>query len=561
MKYFLGVDVGTSSVRVGIFNENGEYLDHKTESINVYNFKPNFYEQSSNEIIEKIILCINFIVKKYNASSSIQSIGFDATCSLVVLDEKFESLCISPSGRNDVDIIMWMDHRAIKQADFINSTNYDGLKFVGGTISPEMDPPKILWLKQNMKETFNKAKHFFSLPDFLVWKFTNKDVRSVCSATCKWLFRSDYDVKKWDPEFWKKVGLDELINNNFDIIGSRVEKPLTFCDDLIISKDIASKASLNNNVKIGVSMIDAHAGGIGGICLTYGYLKAKNVMEVSASDILVLVSGTSSCFMASSVEPKFIEGVWGPYNEAMIPNMWLNEGGQSASGKLLDHLITTHPAYEQLMTRVNEASLDSYYDLLNNYIIDLAKSKSFDNISYLAKDVHVYPDFHGNRSPLSDPSMKGQITGLSFDVSLENLACMYIAAVQAIVYQTRHIIECMNSKGMKFKVISIIGGLIQNSTYCQMVCDVCNIPVLVQNKINTSVIFGSAILGASNCSDLQNSSFDHIMQAFSRSNSNALDCTMLNPNTSIKKFHDKKYAVYKQMIEDQLRYNNMMKDI
>jgi len=40
----------------------------------------------------------------------------------------------------------------------------------------------------------------------------------------------------------------------------------------------------------------------------------------------------------------FVNGVWGPYYSAMVPGFWLNEGGQSATGKLLDHVIDTHPA-------------------------------------------------------------------------------------------------------------------------------------------------------------------------------------------------------------------------
>lgn len=48
--------------------------------------------------------------------------------------------------------------------------------------------------------------------------------------------------------------------------------------------------------------------------------------------------------MAVSEKEIFIPGVWGPYYNAMFPNLWLSEGGQSATGKLLDHIIDTHPA-------------------------------------------------------------------------------------------------------------------------------------------------------------------------------------------------------------------------
>ncbi len=65
----------------------------------------------------------------------------------------------------------------------------------------------------------------------------------------------------------------------------------------------------------------------------------------TAGHQLALIAGTSSCHMAVSREARFIRGVWGPYFGAMIPGMWLNEGGQSATGALIDHVIENHAAY------------------------------------------------------------------------------------------------------------------------------------------------------------------------------------------------------------------------
>ena len=58
------------------------------------------------------------------------------------------STSILLAGKRDMNIIMWMDHRAAKQADKINATQHEVLKHVGGRISLEMQTPKLLWLKE-----------------------------------------------------------------------------------------------------------------------------------------------------------------------------------------------------------------------------------------------------------------------------------------------------------------------------------------------------------------------------------------------------------------------------
>lgn len=61
-----------------------------------------------------------------------------------------------------------------------------------------------------------------------------------------------------------------------------------------------------------------------------------------------MIGGTSTCHMFLNDREVFVDGVWGPYFGAMVPGMWLLEGGQSATGKLIDHVINTHPATKDL---------------------------------------------------------------------------------------------------------------------------------------------------------------------------------------------------------------------
>jgi ribulose kinase len=76
----------------------------------------------------------------------VKGIGFAATCSLVAVDAEGSPVTVSWSGDSRRNIIVWMDHRAVKQAERINSFNSPVLQYCGGGVSPEMEPPKVAFM-------------------------------------------------------------------------------------------------------------------------------------------------------------------------------------------------------------------------------------------------------------------------------------------------------------------------------------------------------------------------------------------------------------------------------
>lgn len=156
--YFIGVDVGTGSARAGVFDLNGRMVGQASRAIDLYRPKADFVEQSSDNIWQAVCNAVRDAVNQADINPiQVKGLGFDATCSLVVLDKEGKPLTISPSGRTEQNIIVWMDHRAIAQAERINATKHRVLDFVGGIISPEMQTPKLLWLKQHMPTTWANA--------------------------------------------------------------------------------------------------------------------------------------------------------------------------------------------------------------------------------------------------------------------------------------------------------------------------------------------------------------------------------------------------------------------
>ena len=235
------------------------------------------------------------------------------------------------------NIVMWMDHRAGEEAEFINSTGHKVLQYVGGSISLEMETPKLLWLKKNLPDRYNSTRHFFDLGDFLRWKATGSLRRSVCCICCKWTFVNSPRESSWDASYFKQIGIEDALPK----IGSTISFP---GDSDQISIQSATELGLSRFAKVGFSMIDAHSGVLGMIAC---HNEGEKLTE--ASQRLSIICGTSNCHMALSKEPLLVPGVWGPYYGVILSNLYLNEGGQSAAGKLLDHVVISHAAYPGLL--------------------------------------------------------------------------------------------------------------------------------------------------------------------------------------------------------------------
>lgn len=159
--------------------------------------------------------------------SSIKGIGFDATCSLTVFShDTDEPIPVTgpdfTNDGNDRNVILWLDHRPIDETEKINKTDHNLLRYVGGTMSVEMEIPKVLWLKNHMPpELFDRCK-FYDLADALTHMATGNETRSFCSAVCKQGFVPvgvDGSVKGWQEDFYEAIGLGDLAKDNFKRVG------------------------------------------------------------------------------------------------------------------------------------------------------------------------------------------------------------------------------------------------------------------------------------------------------------------------------------------------------
>jgi D-ribulokinase len=486
MAYFIGVDVGTGSARAGIFDASGTLLASAKRSIAIWHEPGEIVEQSSTDIWNAIRQSVREAVASSAVDpNAIAGIGFDATCSLVAIGPGDQPLAVGPSGDPERNVIVWMDHRATDQTRRINETGHRVLAYVGGAISPEMETPKLLWLAEHMPKTYDAAEHFFDLADWLTYRSTGSLARSVCTVTCKWTYLAHEKI--WDESYFRAIGLGQLADERFVRIGTEIVDPGTPLGQGL-SETAAAELGLRAGIAVGAGLIDAHAGGVGSIGA-----RGIDGAFTDATRQMAYIFGTSACAMATTVEPCFVPGVWGPYYSAMLPGQWLIEGGQSAAGAAIDHLVELHPAIDAARAEA-KAEGRSLLGWLEARVGALAGTSS-EALARLAAPVQIVPEFLGNRSPKADPEARAVIAGLGLDGDFNSLATLYLAGVCGLGYGARQIAEALDVQGIAIDTIVLSGGAGQSPLVRQMLADATGLVVAVPETAEP-VLLGAAILGA-----------------------------------------------------------------
>ncbi|KAL0966274.1 hypothetical protein UPYG_G00293240 [Umbra pygmaea] len=540
--YYVGVDVGTASVRAALVTREGQVKTTAEEPVTIWEPQADHYVQSSTDIWAKCCSTVRRVTQGVQRSQ-VRGLGFDATCSLVVLDKNFQPVAVNQDGEAERNVLMWMDHRATEQATRITGTGHRVLCRVGGVMSPEMQPPKLLWLKENLRETcWRDASHFMDLPDFLSWNATGSLARSLCTLVCKWTY---CPTEKWDSSFWTAIGLEDLLENNHSKIGWETCCPGSPMGEGL-TQEAAAELGLDMHTAVGASLIDAHAGGLGviGADVSGFSLPCKHHPMTSR---MAMICGTSSCHMAISQGPLFVPGVWGPYLSAMVPELWLNEGGQSATGRLIDLVVKGHAAYPELQEQAVKSG-EHVYSYLNRHLSSMSKDPGVP-LDILASSLHVWPDFHGNRSPLADSTLRGMVVGLSLSHTLDDLALLYLATVQALALGTRHILEAMMQAGHDITTLFLCGGLSKNPLYVQVHANATGLPVLLPAQTE-AVLVGAAILGA--CASRDYSSIQEAMEKMAKVGK------VVQPDHKLQSFYSKKHCVFLRLHVHQREYMALM---
>jgi D-ribulokinase len=282
---------------------------------------------------------------------------------------------------------------------------------------------------------------------------------------------------------------------------------------------------------VGASLIDAHAGGVG----TIGG-RTKSGGPVDVCNRLAYIMGTSACIMATTAEPCFVPGVWGPYYSGMVPGLWLNEGGQSAAGAAIDHLIGSHPAYKQAVEAARAAGLE-VLDYLERRVVSRFAQPG--DAARLARDIHVLPEFLGNRSPYADPDSRAIVAGLDLDVDIGAMERLFVAGLCGLAYGLADVVDALRAHGVESELMVISGGAARSALVRQIMTDTTGLTVALP-ETQEPVLLGAAMLGA-----VAGKVYGSIGEAMT--SMSAIGWSSTPTGSDVADFHRSKRSVYRLM--------------
>jgi len=452
-RYFLSIDLGTESVRAAVIDSTGNFLSIGISPNTNISPRPGWVEQSVLQWEESIVKAVQEALFKSGVSNeNITAIGIDATSpTLVVLDKQGKPL------RN---AIMWMDIRAVEEAEIISSLEDDALKYVGfGKVSPEWLPCKVAWLKLHETQVYEAAATLFDHTDWLFYYLTGERTVELCSATARNFYNATNEV--FPRTLYKKMGIgdahEKFPPRNISI--GAIEGKLL--------KTISKKLGLKPGTPVAAGGPDGYIGVIG-----------VNALEAGK---MALITGSSQLVLGLTKNEAHFKGINGTFPNILIPGMHVVEAGQTSTGSVLkwfrDNLVNA---------KIEKQARDkhiSVYSLLDEQAAGLPPGSD---------GLIVLEHWQGNRTPWVDPHSRGVIRGLTLHHRPEHI---YRAIMEAVAYGADVILQKFQEYHIDVDELVACGGASNSMVWMQIFADITGKPIIIP-KTSQSVLLGDAVIAA-----------------------------------------------------------------
>jgi len=395
-QYVIGIDGGTGGMRVGIYDLDGHEVAYAATEYVTTHEHPGWAEQKPSDWWNCLAASTHEVLKKSGINKEeIVALSYDVTCCSVMLCMK--------DGTPLRDCLIWMDVRAAQEAAFIGACGKDALKFNGyGNVSAEWMPCKALWLKKHEPENYKKADLVCEYADWLTYKLTGKWTANLSNMAARWYY--DVPTGGFPRDFYEAIGLGDVLD--------KFPKEIHYLGDNLgtLTKQAAEFLGLSEHTIVGQGGVDAYIG-----CFGLGVTKPGKV---------ALITGSSHLAMGLTRDYKYSKtGMFGPFPDAIIKGLGLLEGGQVSSGSIVSW-------FKRYFCKDLESQPGGAYGVLN---------REAEKLEPGSDGLLVLDWWQGNRTPYTDPNVRGTIYGLSLG---HTQAHLFRAIMEGVAYGTENVLQC-----------------------------------------------------------------------------------------------------------------------
>lgn len=432
---YIGIDLGTSAVKLLLMNKSGEVKKTISREYPLIFPKEGWIEQDPDIWIKESIEGLKELTKGYE--EQIEGISFSGQMHGSVFLDK-DNKVIRPA-------LLWCDQRTTKQCNDIN--NYFGDKIIeltGNIALTGFTAPKILWLKENERENFNRVRKIMLPKDYLAFILTGKYSTDVSDASGTLLL----DVKNrcWSKEILKYLEISEeqlpVLYESYECIGE-------------LKESIKKELNLQGNIKIMAGGGDQAVGAVG--------------VGVVEDGILSIALGTSGVVFVNS--SKYSADPMGRLHSFCHAN-----GGYHQMGVMLSAGASLKWWIESIQNTRDYSKL----------IEEEAKNSNIENKLYFL------PYLTGERTPHNNPNIRGEFVGLSIQ---HNRGDMTRGVLEGITFGLRDSLELIKKQGIEIKKVRVSGGGAKSNFWKQLLADVFDAEVEIISSIEGPA-YGAAILAA-----------------------------------------------------------------
>ncbi|MFW6365169.1 MAG: xylulokinase [Spirochaetota bacterium] len=432
---FLGIDLGTSSVKLLLMAENGSILDSISREYPVRYYNDNWAEQNADDWWNAVVEGIREIVKK-NGKDAVRAISFSG--------QMHGSVLLDSAGEVLMPVILWCDQRTHEECDYLNKEiGVDVLlRETGNPALTGFTAPKLLWVRKNHPEIFEKIDKVMLPKDYIAYRLTGSYSTDMSDASGMILL--DVKNRRWSEKMLEICGLDEsqlpTLYESYEVVGT-------------VQSSVADELGLRDDVQVSAGAGDQAAGAVGTGAVTMG--------------LASIALGTSGV-------------VFAPAAAYPTPDASLHTFAD-ASGK-----------WHQMGVVLSAASCLKWWTENIQKEADIPKLLEEASQCSPAARLVFLPYLIGERTPHNDPRAQGCFFGLNIS---HTRAEMTRALLEGVAFSLRDSYELMKKAGTTIDAAAVSGGGSKSHLWLQIISDALDIEVKVP-ETNEGPAYGAAILAA-----------------------------------------------------------------